>query len=125
MRAALAAGPDHVSAYALALEPGTRMAAQIRRGVLPAIDLDAQADGYELADALLGEAGMTAYEISNWALPGHACRHNLAYWRGHTWWGSARARTATRGRPVVEREAPGDLRGRLAAGRSPRPSARC
>ncbi|MFV0407498.1 MAG: radical SAM family heme chaperone HemW [Propioniciclava sp.] len=85
--AALACAPDHVSAYALALEPGTRMAADIRRGRLPEIDLDHQAAQYELADQLLAQAGMSAYEISNWARPGQECRHNLAYWRSQHWWG--------------------------------------
>jgi oxygen-independent coproporphyrinogen-3 oxidase len=86
--AALAAAPDHVSAYALIVEPGTRMAAQVRRGALPAPDDDALADRYELADAALAEAGLRWYEISNWAAgPDAACRHNLGYWRGGDWWG--------------------------------------
>ena len=120
VRAALAAGPDHVSAYALALEPATRMAAQIRRGTLPEIDLDAQADCYELADALLGEAGMTAYEISNWALPGYECRHNLGYWRGDTWWGfGPGAHSHAGGVRWWNVKHPATYAGRLAAGESP------
>ncbi len=86
--AALAAEPDHVSAYALIVEPGTRLAAQVRRGALPAPDDDVLADRYELADAALGAAGLQWYEISNWAAgPEAACRHNLGYWRGGDWWG--------------------------------------
>lgn len=85
--AALACEPDHVSAYALALEPGTRMAAAIRRGALTQINVDHQADEYELADVLLADAGLINYEISNWAKAGQECRHNLAYWRSHHWWG--------------------------------------
>ncbi len=86
--AALAARPDHVSAYALIVEPGTRLAAQVRRGELPAPDDDALADRYELADATLGAAGLDWYEVSNWAAgPDAACRHNLGYWRGGDWWG--------------------------------------
>lgn len=86
--AALAAEPDHVSAYALIVEPGTRLAAQVRRGALPAPDDDATADRYELADRVLGEAGLSWYEISNWAAGADAaCRHNLGYWRGGDWWG--------------------------------------
>ncbi|HEX7289841.1 MAG TPA: coproporphyrinogen-III oxidase family protein [Conexibacter sp.] len=86
--AALAAEPDHVSAYALIVEPGTRLAAQIARGALPAPDDDVLADRYELADATLAAAGLDWYEVSNWArTPGDACRHNLGYWRGGDWWG--------------------------------------
>ncbi len=86
--AALAAEPDHVSAYALIVEPGTRLAAQIQRGALPAPDDDALADRYELADATLGAAGYRWYEVSNWAHDDRArCRHNLGYWRGGSWWG--------------------------------------
>ena len=86
--AALAAEPDHLSAYALIVEPGTRLAAQIARGALPAADDDVLADRYELADAALSEAGLDWYEVSNWARsPADACRHNLGYWRGGDWWG--------------------------------------
>ncbi|HEX4804907.1 MAG TPA: radical SAM family heme chaperone HemW [Conexibacter sp.] len=86
--AALAAAPDHVSAYALIVEPGTRLAAQVRRGALAAPDDDALADRYELADAILGAAGHRWYEVSNWAAGDDArCRHNLGYWRGGNWWG--------------------------------------
>ncbi|WP_097187750.1 radical SAM family heme chaperone HemW [Ornithinimicrobium cerasi] len=80
--------PDHVSAYALVVEEGTRMAAQVRRGELPAPQDDDEADKYELADEVLASLGYAWYEISNWARdPGAACRHNLAYWRGGDWWG--------------------------------------
>jgi oxygen-independent coproporphyrinogen-3 oxidase len=86
--AALVAEPDHLSAYALIVEPGTRLAAQIARGALPAPDDDALADRYELADAALSAAGLQWYEVSNWARsPADACRHNLGYWRGADWWG--------------------------------------
>lgn len=86
--AALATGVDHVSAYALVVEQGTRMAVQVRRGELVLPDEDDQAAKYELADDLLGAAGLGWYEVSNWArTPQDACRHNLAYWRGDDWWG--------------------------------------
>jgi oxygen-independent coproporphyrinogen-3 oxidase len=86
--AALAAEPDHLSAYALIVEPGTRLAAQIRRGALPEPDDDVLADRYELADGVLRGAGYDWYEVSNWARsPADACRHNLGYWRGGDWWG--------------------------------------
>ncbi|MDC7121047.1 radical SAM family heme chaperone HemW [Cellulomonas fimi] len=85
---ALATGVDHVSAYALVVEEGTRMAVQVRRGELPPTDPDDQAAKYELADDLLAGAGLGWYEVSNWArTPADACRHNLAYWRGDDWWG--------------------------------------
>jgi oxygen-independent coproporphyrinogen-3 oxidase len=109
--------PDHVSAYALIVEDGTKLARQIRRGEVAEPDDDLQADMYELADALLREAGYEWYEVSNWAKRGsgspdasalvrgsdldkldqrdvihrdgaeHRSRHNLAYWQGHDWWG--------------------------------------
>lgn len=88
LEAALATGVDHVSAYALVVEEGTRMAVQVRRGELTLPDADDQASKYELADDLLTEAGLGWYEVSNWARGArHACRHNLAYWRGDDWWG--------------------------------------
>jgi oxygen-independent coproporphyrinogen-3 oxidase len=88
LEAALAAAPDHVSAYALIVEDGTRLAAQIRRGVLPMPDDDDLADKYLLAEEVLTGAGFEAYEVSNWArTPADRCRHNLAYWRGANWWG--------------------------------------
>jgi putative oxygen-independent coproporphyrinogen III oxidase len=87
LEAALGAGPDHVSAYALTVEPGTKLAARVRRGELAAPDEDALADRYAIADETLTAAGLRWYEISNWAKPGAECRHNLGYWRGGDWWG--------------------------------------
>ncbi|WP_317232159.1 radical SAM family heme chaperone HemW [Clavibacter capsici] len=84
---AIAQEPDHLSAYALIVEPGTKLARQIRRGDVPEPDEDLQADMYELADRMLGEAGYEWYEVSNWARGGRRSRHNLAYWQGHDWWG--------------------------------------
>lgn len=86
--AALALEPDHISAYALIIEDGTKLARQIRRGEVPTPDDDLQADMYELADARLGGAGYDWYEVSNWARSAdQRSRHNLAYWRGSDWWG--------------------------------------
>ena len=86
--AALALESDHISAYALIIEDGTKLARQIRRGEVPAPDDDLQADMYELADARLGAAGFDWYEVSNWARSdARRSRHNLAYWRGSDWWG--------------------------------------
>ncbi|QCB93241.1 radical SAM family heme chaperone HemW [Cellulomonas shaoxiangyii] len=88
VEAALATGVDHVSAYALVVEAGTRMAVQVRRGELTLPDEDDQAAKYELADDLLTAAGLRWYEVSNWArTPADASRHNLGYWRGDDWWG--------------------------------------
>jgi putative oxygen-independent coproporphyrinogen III oxidase len=85
---ALAQRPDHISAYALIVEQGTKLAAQIRRGEVHAPDDDVQADMYELADAKLTAAGFEWYEVSNWARsPEHRSRHNLGYWVGNDWWG--------------------------------------
>ncbi len=87
VRAALELGVEHLSAYALTVEPGTRMGGQIRRGTLPPPDPDIQAQMYEMVDDAAEAAGLTWYEISSWAAPGHQCRHNLGYWRGADWWG--------------------------------------
>lgn len=85
---AIALAPDHVSAYALIIEDGTKLERQIRRGEVPAPDDDLQADMYETADTLLAAAGYSWYEVSNWATsPEQRSRHNLAYWRGTDWWG--------------------------------------
>ncbi|WNB84606.1 radical SAM family heme chaperone HemW [Cellulomonas sp. ATA003] len=85
---ALATDVDHVSAYALVVEPGTKMAGQVRRGQVALPSEEDQAVKYEVADAMLAEAGLHWYEVSNWArTPADACRHNLAYWRGDDWWG--------------------------------------
>lgn len=86
--AALAEEPDHVSAYSLIVEDGTKLARQIKRGEVAQPDDDTAADMYELADARLSGAGYGWYEVSNWARgQTHSSRHNLAYWQGHDWWG--------------------------------------
>jgi putative oxygen-independent coproporphyrinogen III oxidase len=88
LNAALAAEPDHVSAYSLIVEEGTRLAAKVRRGALPMTDEDDLADKYLMAEEALTAAGFAAYEVSNWSTSRrHRCRHNLAYWLGHNWWG--------------------------------------
>ncbi|MCW3022816.1 MAG: coproporphyrinogen oxidase [Conexibacter sp.] len=87
--AALEAEPDHVSAYALIVEPGTRLAARVRRGELPEPDDDVLAERYEVAAQRLGAAGLDWYEMANWARDRSGqCRHNLGYWRGGDWWGA-------------------------------------
>ncbi len=98
LRGVLALDPPHVSAYALTIEAGTPLAEDPSRHP----DDDDLADKYELADDLLTAAGLENYEVSNWAKPGHECRHNVLYWQqgnylgfgsaahshrdGHRWW---------------------------------------
>ncbi|MET9259759.1 radical SAM family heme chaperone HemW [Amycolatopsis sp. NPDC004079] len=87
--AVLSAGVDHVSAYALIVEDGTALARRVRRGELPAPDDDTLASYYEMIDSVLAGAGLTWYEVSNWASDEAArCRHNLGYWQGGDWWGA-------------------------------------
>ena len=79
---------DHVSAYSLIVEEGTRLAMQVRRGRIPMPDDDELADKYLMAEEFLTGHGFVNYEVSNWAAtPSGQCRHNLNYWRGANWWG--------------------------------------
>src|ERR1700722_14068704 len=88
LAAAIEGGPGHVSAYALIVEDGARLAAKVRRGEIAAPDDDAMADRYLIADDLLSSAGLHWYELSNWARDEKAyCRHNMLYWTGGDWWG--------------------------------------
>ncbi|OQA87044.1 MAG: Oxygen-independent coproporphyrinogen-III oxidase 1 [bacterium ADurb.Bin236] len=79
---ALDMNPDHVSLYCLEAPPGTRLAADIEAGKIKPLDGDAQADMYFAAARALESSGRACYEISNFSLPGHECRHNLVYWLG-------------------------------------------
>ena len=86
--AVVSADVDHVSAYALGIESGTKLAARVRRGELSMPEDDVAADRYQLADRVLERAGFSWYELSNWARDDDArCRHNLLYWRNQNWWG--------------------------------------
>ncbi|WP_022859504.1 radical SAM family heme chaperone HemW [Bifidobacterium magnum] len=87
VRTAIGLGVNHVSAYALTVEPETKMGRKIAAGTLPKPDDDDEAAKYEIADRLLSEAGFQWYEVSNWARPGHESRHNLGYWRNVDWAG--------------------------------------
>jgi len=80
LEGALALDPPHVSAYALTVEPATALGRRVAAGAHPGPDDDDQADKYMRADELLTDAGLDWYEVSNWARPGHECRHNLLYW---------------------------------------------
>ena len=84
----LAAAPiDHVSAYSLIVEPGTRMASRVNRGELPPPSDDVAAHRYEMIERQLADLGFSWYEVSNWAKPGGECRHNIGYWRNQDWLG--------------------------------------
>lgn len=121
----LAFVPPHVSVYGLTVEPGTLLARRVADGAVPPPDPDEQADRYLAADERLTTAGLRWYEVSNWARPGHECRHNIGYWtgadcvaigaaaHGHTdgtrWWNHRRPETyieaiATGASPVAGSE---------------------
>jgi oxygen-independent coproporphyrinogen-3 oxidase len=119
--AVLEAGVDHVSAYGLTIEPGTRLAAQIRRGERAAPDPDTMADRYAAADARLTAAGLAWYELSNWARePKARCRHNIGYWRSGDWWGvGPGAHSHVAGTRWWNVKHPGTYARALAEGRSP------
>ena len=84
---ALSLGVNHISAYALTVEPRTKMGRQIAAGTIQAPNDDDEAAKYELADELFSDAGLKWYEISNWARPGFESQHNLGYWRNIDWAG--------------------------------------
>ena len=84
---ALILGIDHLSAYALIVETGTKLAAQIKRGELAMPNDDLMADMYLLVDEFCEKAGLSWYELSNWSKPYHQSRHNVAYWKNSNWWG--------------------------------------
>ncbi len=86
--AAIDAGVDHVSGYALVVEDGTALARRVRRGEIVPVDDDVLARRYELLDTRLSAAGFDWYEVSNWSRPGGECRHNIGYWDGGQWWGA-------------------------------------
>jgi putative oxygen-independent coproporphyrinogen III oxidase len=86
--AALSLPITHISAYALIIEEGTKLAAQIKRGEVASVDDDLAAEKYLLADKEFTAAGFQWYELSNWAKPESLSKHNLAYWLGENWWGA-------------------------------------
>ncbi len=121
LEAVIGAYPDHVSAYSLIVEEGTRLAARIKRGELPGIDDDVHADRYLIADEMLTGAGYSWYEVSNWAVSEDArCRHNLLYWTGADWWGvGPGAHSHLAGTRWWNVKHPAAYAQRLAAGQSP------
>mgnify|MGYP006269100261 CR=1 FL=1 len=93
----LALAPDHVSAYALTIEPGTALGRAVSAGLTPPPDPDVQADRFGVACEVLAAAGLVHYEVSNWALPGRESRHNLGYWRRDPYLGLGAGAHAFRG----------------------------
>jgi oxygen-independent coproporphyrinogen-3 oxidase len=86
--AALALPINHISAYALIVEEGTKLANAIKRGEITNVDDDLTADKYLMADNAFSEAGFTWYELSNWSKLSGKSRHNIAYWLNKNWWGA-------------------------------------
>ena len=84
---AIKLNPDHFSLYPLTLEPGTPLANAVASGSLPKPDADLAADMYLLALDKLAQEGYSHYEISNWALPGKLCQHNMTYWKNEPYLG--------------------------------------
>ncbi|GAA1372793.1 radical SAM family heme chaperone HemW [Luteococcus sanguinis] len=121
LETALSADPEHISAYALIIEDGTRLARRIERGEVPMTDDDDLADKYLLAEEVLTKAGLDAYEVSNWSRGvQHRARHNMAYWLGHNWWGiGPGAHSHVGGVRWWNVKHPRSYAAALAAGRSP------
>ena len=94
LETAIAQEPPHLSIYELSIEPGTVFERRLERGELELIDQDLAADLMELTQERLSQAGYGHYEISNYARPGHASRHNRVYWSGAGWWGFGMGATA-------------------------------
>ena len=119
--AALACEPDHVSAYSLIVEEGTRLARQVRTGVIPAPDDDDLAEKYVITDDAFTAAGLEWYEVSNWARDdGARCRHNELYWRSNDWWGvGPGAHSHIAGERWWNVKHPSAYASRIAAGESP------
>lgn len=119
--AAIGAGPDHVSAYALIVEEGTQLARRIRRGEVPMTDDDVHADRYLIADEAFEKAGYSWYEVSNWATSeAGRCLHNELYWRGADWWGAGPgAHSHVGGVRWWNVKHPGAYAAALGAGKSP------
>jgi oxygen-independent coproporphyrinogen-3 oxidase len=87
LRGALELAPDHISAYGLTYEKGTRLWKQRERGEVRPVGEDQEAQMYRDATEILGAAGYEQYEISNYAKPGKRCRHNEVYWANEAYFG--------------------------------------
>jgi oxygen-independent coproporphyrinogen-3 oxidase len=121
LEAAVASGADHVSAYSLIVESGTRLASRVAHGELPEPDDDVLADRYAIADEVLTAAGFEWYEVSNWARGQQAqSKHNTLYWTGANWWGiGPGAHSHVGGVRWWNLKHPRDYAARLAMARSP------
>jgi oxygen-independent coproporphyrinogen-3 oxidase len=119
--AAIELETDHISAYALIVEDGTKLARQIKRGELPEPDEDLQAAKYEWADAQFSSAGLKWYELSNWSRSKETeSAHNVAYWVGNDWWGyGPGAHSHLEGERWWNVKHPSAYAGKLAEGLSP------
>ena len=118
--AALALPITHISAYALIVESGTKLAAQVKRGEVIIPEDDQTADKYLMADEKFRKAGFNWYELSNWSKPEGECRHNMAYWEGADWWGlGPGAHSHLNGKRFWNVKHPTAYRERLEANQSP------
>lgn len=116
----VALGPEHVSAYALTIEPATSLGRAVAQGREPAPDPDVQADRYRIACEVLAAAGYEHYEVSNWARPGRESRHNLGYWRRSPYLGiGAGAHSFADGRRWWNVRPPQEYLDRVASGERP------
>jgi oxygen-independent coproporphyrinogen-3 oxidase len=117
---ALALPITHISAYALIVEEGTKLATRVKRGEIIIPDDDETADKYILADNKFRAAGMDWYELSNWSKPGSECKHNLYYWYGENWWGAGPgAHSHVDGRRWWNVKHPGTYKDRILASGDP------
>ena len=122
--AALALPINHISAYSLIVEDGTKLAAQVKRGEISAPNDDEMAEKYKIADDAFRTAGFNWYELSNWAKSGSECQHNLIYWRNENWWGiGPGAHSHISGRRWWNVKNPFAYQERILAGKSPQADA--
>lgn len=87
LKTVLKLGPRHLSCYGLVFEKGTALWKQLQSGQVAAVDEEIEAEMYELTIDLLASAGLSQYEISNYARPGYECRHNMVYWANDAYYG--------------------------------------
>lgn len=120
LNSAIELNPDHVSAYGLTFERGTRFGTMLQKSLVEAVDEEPQAAMYEAAIDVLCRGGFEHYEVSNFAKPGHRCRHNEVYWRGEEYFavGPGAARYINGRREVNHRSTTSYLN-RMSAGTSP------
>jgi oxygen-independent coproporphyrinogen-3 oxidase len=113
-------GPEHLSCYALTIEPATPLGRKVASSLVPPPDPDVQADMYAMACSVLAGAGYEHYEVSNWGKPGYRCRHNLGYWEARPYLGlGAGAHSYRSGRRWWNVRPPQQYLEMLGAGRRP------